>query len=61
MTPSRDTQETLDTVDSPAVVDADAVEDDGPENVPANAWVTMGIFAVFVIAFGTCASNFMFN
>lgn len=35
--------------------------DDNPEHVPVNAWVTMGIFAVFVIAFGTCASTFMFN
>lgn len=51
--------------DSDAAVDAtvgDAtVGDDNPENVPGKAWVTMGIFAVFVIAFGTCASNFMFN
>ncbi|KIP52805.1 hypothetical protein [Leucobacter komagatae] len=46
--------------DSDAAVDA-TVGDDNPENVPAKAWVTMGIFAVFVIAFGTCASNFMFN
>ncbi|KAM9861726.1 hypothetical protein ACI1US_02424 [Leucobacter sp. BZR 635] len=43
------------------VLDSAAAEDDGPEHVPANAWVTMGIFAVFVIAFGTCASTFMFN
>lgn len=37
------------------------VADEHPEHVPVNAWVTMGIFAVFVIAFGTCASTFMFN
>lgn len=41
--------------------DADVVLDDNPENVPTNAWVTMGLFAAFVIAFGTCASTFMFN
>lgn len=40
--------------------DAELV-DDNPEQVPAKAWVTMAIFAVFVIAFGTCASTFMFN
>ncbi|GAA1324553.1 hypothetical protein ACFSWE_02970 [Leucobacter albus] len=44
-----------------ASVEEDVTVDDNPENVPANAWITMGLFAVFVIAFGTCASTFMFN
>lgn len=41
--------------------DVEAALEELPENVPANAWVTMGLFAAFVIAFGTCASTFMFN
>lgn len=61
MTPTNDTPETLDVVENAPVVDADGFDDDGPENVPANAWITMGLFAAFVIAFGTCASTFMFN
>lgn len=35
--------------------------DDSPEKVPPKAWVTLVGFALFVIAFGTCASTFMFN
>ncbi|KUF05957.1 hypothetical protein [Leucobacter sp. G161] len=61
MTPTHDSHDAVDVASSAPAVEADAIDDDGPENVPANAWVTMGIFAVFVIAFGTCASTFMFN
>lgn len=35
--------------------------DDGPERVPARVWVTLVGFAAFVIAFGTCAANYLFN
>ncbi|GAA1629091.1 hypothetical protein [Leucobacter chromiireducens] len=49
----------------PATVDSTAMEsaatDDGPEKLPMNTWVTLGLFAAFVVAFGTCASSFMFN
>ncbi|MFF8816890.1 hypothetical protein ACF07D_02675 [Leucobacter sp. NPDC015123] len=49
------------TVAADATQPAAELVDDNPEQVPAKAWVTMGLFAVFVIAFGTCASTFMFN
>ncbi|WP_146120011.1 hypothetical protein [Leucobacter massiliensis] len=35
--------------------------DEGPESVPPKAWVTLVLFAAFVVAFGTCASTFMFD
>lgn len=35
--------------------------DESPQDVPPKAWVTLVLFAAFVIAFGTCASTFMFN
>lgn len=35
--------------------------DDAPQDVPPKAWVTLVLFAAFVIAFGTCASTFMFD
>lgn len=35
--------------------------EESPEQVPPKAWVTMLLFAGFVIAFGSCASMFMFN
>ncbi|SJN10820.1 hypothetical protein FM113_10210 [Leucobacter sp. 7(1)] len=37
------------------------VPEEGPEKLPMNTWVTLGLFAAFVVAFGTCASSFMFN
>lgn len=37
------------------------VADEGPENLPMNTWVTLGLFAAFVVLFGTCASTFMFD
>lgn len=40
---------------------AEDVVDEGPENLPMNTWVTLGLFAAFVVLFGTCASTFMFN
>ncbi len=48
-------------VSAAAAQSAENAVDDGPEHVPGNAWITMGLFAAFVIAFGTCASTFMFN
>lgn len=35
--------------------------DESPEKVPPKAWVTLVGFALFVIAFGTCAATYMFN
>ncbi|MBK0421946.1 hypothetical protein JD292_07640 [Leucobacter sp. CSA2] len=35
--------------------------DEGPERVPARVWVTLVGFAAFVLAFGTCAANYLFN
>lgn len=35
--------------------------DEAPQDLPPKAWVTLVLFAAFVIAFGTCASTFMFN
>lgn len=35
--------------------------EEGPERLPMNTWVTLGLFAAFVVAFGTCASSFMFK
>ncbi len=65
MTPNDSTQheaaQVAETVAADATQPAAEVVDDNPEQVPAKAWVTMGLFAVFVIAFGTCASTFMFN
>ncbi|KAM9866892.1 hypothetical protein ACIFOC_00213 [Leucobacter aridicollis] len=65
MTPNDNTQheaaQVAETVAADATQPAAELVDDNPEQVPAKAWVTMGLFAVFVIAFGTCASTFMFN
>lgn len=65
MTPNDSTQHeaapVAETVAADATQPAAELVDDNPEQVPAKAWVTMGLFAVFVIAFGTCASTFMFN
>lgn len=36
-------------------------ESEHPEKLPMGTWVTLSMFAVFVIAFGTCASTFLFN
>ena len=35
--------------------------DDGPQSVPPRIWVTLVGFAAFVILFGTCAAQWMFN
>lgn len=35
--------------------------EEAPEKVPPKAWVTLTIFAGFVILFFTCATTFMFN
>ncbi|SJM52984.1 hypothetical protein [Gulosibacter sp. 10] len=35
--------------------------DEAPENLPPRAWVTLGIFALFVIGAGTCMTTWMFN
>ena len=36
-------------------------QDETPDKVPPKAWVTLGLFAGFVILFFTCATTFMFN
>lgn len=35
--------------------------DEAPDNLPPMAWVTLGIFALFVIGAGGCMATFMFN
>ncbi len=32
-----------------------------PENLPPNAWLTFGLFAVFVVGLGSCMTLWMFN
>lgn len=39
---------------------AEQLTDDNPENVPTNVWITLGLFAAFVIGFGTCAVKYLF-
>lgn len=55
----------LTAADSAVLGDADdrvgVDADESPEKLPPKAWVTLVGFALFVIAFGTCASTFMFN
>lgn len=46
---------------TPAEAEGDVTVDEGPEDVPMNTWVTLGLFAAFVVAFGTCASTFLFK
>lgn len=38
-----------------------APDDESPEKLPATAWVTLVLFAGFVVLFGTCAATYMFN
>jgi hypothetical protein len=35
--------------------------EESPQDLPPKAWVTLVLFAAFVVAFGTCASTFIFN
>ncbi|MGO1539236.1 MAG: hypothetical protein ACTHZ9_08135 [Leucobacter sp.] len=35
--------------------------DESPENLPPKAWVTLVMFAGFVVLFGTCANFFLFD
>lgn len=39
----------------------DVQPDETPDKVPPKAWVTLGLFAAFVVLFFTCANTFMFN
>lgn len=39
----------------------DELNDGSPEKLPKSMWITLVGFAAFVVLFGTCASNFMFN
>lgn len=50
-----------DVLASHEAMDVDSAVDEGPEDVPMNTWVTLGLFAAFVVAFGTCASTFLFR
>lgn len=45
----------------PVVTEAAPQAEDEPEVLPKNAWVTLGLFAAFVVAFGTCASTYLFR
>lgn len=44
-----------------ALAEPEEFAEDEPTSVPRMAWVSLVGFAIFVIAFGTCASNWMFN
>ncbi|TDP94280.1 hypothetical protein EDF62_0694 [Leucobacter luti] len=44
-----------------AVPGAPEAESKHPEKLPMGTWVTLSMFALFVVAFGTCASTFLFN
>jgi len=35
--------------------------EESPENLPPKAWVTIGLFAVFVVGFSSCAGLFLFR
>ncbi|MEB4616381.1 hypothetical protein [Leucobacter sp. M11] len=41
--------------------DPDAEANPEPETLPANSWVTLGIFAAFVVLFAGCASTYLFR
>ncbi|WP_162903881.1 hypothetical protein [Leucobacter sp. wl10] len=47
------------TDEQPEPLMSDAEE--SPQSLPPKAWVTLVLFAAFVLAFGSCASLFMFN
>ncbi|QTV80349.1 hypothetical protein [Microbacterium sp. NIBRBAC000506063] len=38
-----------------------AAAEETPEEVPPKAWVTFGIFALFVVGIGSCMSLWMFD
>jgi len=62
MTQPHNGDERIPTSVSPASdAEIDLSEDDLPEDVPPKAWVTLVMFAAFVVAFGTCASAYLFN
>lgn len=42
-------------------VDVDPGMDDAPEDLPVNMWMTLGIFAAFVVGLGSCMVLWMFN
>lgn len=44
-----------------AASEADELAEDEPTKLPVMAWVSLIGFAAFVVAFGTCAANWMFN
>ncbi len=35
--------------------------EESPENVPPKAWMTFGMFALFVVGLGSCMSLWMFD
>jgi len=51
--------------DGDAVVSADAAvgaeAEESPETLPPRAWVSLLLFAVFVVGFSSCAGLFMFR
>lgn len=62
-TPQTGRDEDLAHMEADAHVEADVLADteESPEHLPPKAWVTLIMFAGFVIAFGTCASVFLFD
>lgn len=54
-------QHDVDTSDDVTTGTDGNIEDDSPENLPTSAWITLVGFAAFVVLFGTCAANWMFN
>lgn len=40
---------------------ADPSDAESPQNLPPKAWITLVMFAAFVVLFGTCANFFLFD
>ncbi|WP_298041053.1 hypothetical protein [uncultured Microbacterium sp.] len=40
---------------------AEAPTEESPEKLPPSTWLTLLVFAAFVVGFGTCASTYLFR
>lgn len=47
--------------EGPMTDDAAQQAEEPPQRVDRRTWVTLGLFAVFFIAFATCANQFLFR
>ncbi|MGO1544363.1 MAG: hypothetical protein ACTHXA_08480 [Gulosibacter sp.] len=46
---------------NPSEQELDTNLDEQPEDLAPRHWVTLSMFALFVVLFGTCATTFLFN